>query len=70
MLTEEQHTALWLRYAEELSPREVARVLERSEVSVRVMLFRARQALAPHAHAMLGEDGAVMLTSNAAGGVV
>jgi RNA polymerase sigma-70 factor, ECF subfamily len=48
VLSEEQHAALWLRYAEDLSPGEVARVLGKNEVAVRVMLFRARQALAPH----------------------
>ncbi len=69
-LTEEQHAALWLRYAEDLSPREVARVLDRSEVSVRVMLFRARQTLAPHALEMLGdkEESAAMLTATSAAG--
>lgn len=48
ILTDEQHAALWLRYAEDLSPGEVARVLNKNEVAVRVMLFRARQALASH----------------------
>ena len=48
ILNEEQHAALWLRYAEDLSPGEVARVLGKNEVAVRVMLFRARQALVPH----------------------
>ena len=48
ILSDDQHAALWLRYAEDLSPGEVARVLGKNEVAVRVMLFRARQALAPH----------------------
>jgi RNA polymerase sigma-70 factor (ECF subfamily) len=45
-LSEEQHTALWLRYAEDMTIEEIARVLGKSSVGVRVCLFRARQALA------------------------
>ena len=48
ILTESQRTVLWLRYAEELSNRDIARVLGRSQISVRVTLFRAREALATH----------------------
>jgi len=48
VLTEEQRSALWLRYAEGLSTREIADVLERRETTVRVVLFRARQRLARH----------------------
>jgi RNA polymerase sigma-70 factor, ECF subfamily len=44
----EQHAALWLRYAEDMSIGDVARVLGKSEVAVRVMLFRARGVLAEH----------------------
>ena len=39
---------LWLRYAEELSNKDIARVLGRSQISVRVTLFRAREALGAH----------------------
>ncbi len=46
VLTGEQHSALWLRYAEDLSPPEIGRVLGRTQVAVRVMLFRARKTLA------------------------
>jgi RNA polymerase sigma-70 factor (ECF subfamily) len=46
VLNPEQHTALWLRYAEGLAPPEIGRVLGRTQVAVRVMLFRARKALA------------------------
>lgn len=45
ILPEAQRTALWLRYAEDLSAREIARVLGKSQVMVRVMLCRARVAL-------------------------
>jgi len=40
--------ALWLRYVDGLGVREIARVLGRREATVRVMLFRARERLAPH----------------------
>jgi RNA polymerase sigma-70 factor (ECF subfamily) len=46
VLTPEQHTGLWLRYAEDMSIDEIAVVLKKSQVGVRVMLFRARQVLA------------------------
>ena len=42
----EQHTALWLRYAEDMAIADIARVLGKSQVGVRVMLFRARGVLA------------------------
>lgn len=45
-LKEEQYTALWLRYVEDMNIGEIAAVLGKSEVGVRVCLFRARQALA------------------------
>jgi RNA polymerase sigma-70 factor (ECF subfamily) len=48
VLTDAQHTALWLRYAEGLSMKEIARVMGKSQVSVRVTLFRARDHLAAH----------------------
>lgn len=48
LLNTEQHAALWLRYAEDLSIKEVGRVLGRTSISVRVMLFRAREILAAH----------------------
>jgi RNA polymerase sigma-70 factor, ECF subfamily len=51
VLSEEQTTALWLHYVEEMPAREIARVLGRSWTSVKVMLFRARRRLVP----LLGE---------------
>jgi RNA polymerase sigma-70 factor (ECF subfamily) len=48
VLSEEQVSALWLFYVEELPAGEVARVLGRSWVSVKTMLHRARRKLEPH----------------------
>lgn len=45
-LTDEQFDALWLRYREDLSVREVARALRRTETGTKVILFRARRKLA------------------------
>lgn len=46
VLGAEVTSALWLRYAEGLEAAEIARVLGRRTVTVRVMLFRARARLA------------------------
>ena len=46
VLGEEERSALWLRYGEDLSPGEIATILGRRRVSVRVLLFRAREKLA------------------------
>ncbi len=45
ILPSEQRSAVWLRYAEDLGVAEIARVLGKSRVNVRVMLFRARRTL-------------------------
>jgi RNA polymerase sigma-70 factor (ECF subfamily) len=55
-LSEEQVSALWLTYVEELPAGEVARVLGRSWVSVKTMLHRARRKLEPHLAAELYDD--------------
>ena len=41
----EASSALWLRYVEDLSPKEIGAVLGKTGGSVRVMLHRARQRL-------------------------
>jgi RNA polymerase sigma-70 factor, ECF subfamily len=46
ILAPEQQTAIWLRYVEGLAIGDIAGVLGRTQVSVRVMLFRARAVLA------------------------
>ena len=42
----DQRTIVWLRYAEGLSMQEIATVLGKTQVGVRVALFRARETLA------------------------
>ena len=49
VLSTDQHTVMWLRYAEDLNIQEIATVMERNPVAVRVMLFRARELLAERA---------------------
>jgi RNA polymerase sigma-70 factor, ECF subfamily len=46
VLGPEPRAAIWLRYAEDLSMQEIAVVMGKSEVGVRVMLHRARGVLA------------------------
>ena len=48
VLGEEQRSALWLRYAEDLSAEEIARIQGRRAGAVRVALHRARLLLAEH----------------------
>ena len=46
LLSECQFQALWLRYAEDMSIADVARILGKTQTHVKVLLFRARGALA------------------------
>lgn len=50
-LSADQNTALWLRYVDGLSIQEIAYILGKSQVGIRVSLFRARETLAKHLHA-------------------
>lgn len=45
-LNKDQQTALWLRYGEDMAVQDIAKILGKTRVSVRVLLFRARQTLA------------------------
>lgn len=45
VLTADQYEATWLRYGEDLEPREIAEVMNRPGVSVRVLLLRSRKRL-------------------------
>jgi RNA polymerase sigma-70 factor (ECF subfamily) len=51
VLSEEQVTALWLHYVEDMPLAGVALVLGRTRASVKILLFRARRRLLP----LLGE---------------
>jgi len=48
VLSEQERTALWLHYVEEMPAREIAAVLRRSRVAINTMLFRARKRLVPY----------------------
>ena len=48
VLSHEQRAALWLRYAEDMEPQDIARVLGKGAGQLRVTLFRARRTLAKH----------------------
>ena len=66
VLSTEQRSALWLRYAEDLAPEAIGLVLGKRTPTVRVILFRARERLAraldEHGHAReqraVGRSGA------------
>ena len=45
-LTEHEYEALWLRYAEDMSVKDIAKVLKKRPLTVRVLLHRARLSLA------------------------
>jgi RNA polymerase sigma-70 factor (ECF subfamily) len=45
-LPEGQYQALWLRYAEEMPIKEIAKVMGKSQVCVKVLLYRARTSMA------------------------
>jgi RNA polymerase sigma-70 factor, ECF subfamily len=51
ILSEESMTAVWLYYVEDMPVRGIALVLRRTQVSVKIILFRARKKLLP----LLGE---------------
>jgi RNA polymerase sigma-70 factor, ECF subfamily len=55
-LSEEQTTALWLHYVEDMSLQDIAAVLGRTRGSVKVLLFRARKRLLPLLDALDGKQ--------------
>ncbi len=66
-LNAEHVSALWLHYVEEMPTAEVARVLGRSRMSVKTMLFRARKRLLPYLQALFeGEQSAESQVPSAA----
>lgn len=48
VLTDEEASALWLYYVEELPTKEIALILERSRTSVKTLMCRARKKLRPY----------------------
>ncbi|MEO1617523.1 MAG: sigma-70 family RNA polymerase sigma factor [Planctomycetota bacterium] len=48
LLPENQYEALWLRYGEEMTIKEVSKSLSKSTVATRVLLHRARTSLQRH----------------------
>jgi len=54
VLGREEYEALWLRYVEDRSAPEIAIILGKNVVSVRVMMHRARERLRG---ALAAEDG-------------
>jgi len=52
-----QFQALWLRYAEELSVRDIARVLGKTRPHVKVLLFRGRSLLGRELRRLAQADG-------------
>jgi RNA polymerase sigma-70 factor, ECF subfamily len=55
-LPEMQFQALWLRYVDDLSIEAIAQALGKTRTHIKVLLFRARQALAPHIKPAPGKD--------------
>lgn len=51
-----QYQALWLRYAEDMSIKEIAKVLRKSQVGVKVLLYRARIKLGRRLVNMAAKD--------------
>jgi len=45
-LPEKQYDALWLRYAEDMSVKEIAKVLSLTQIHIKVLLYRGRSQLA------------------------
>lgn len=66
-LSDDQHTAVWLRYAEDLSIEEIAVVMGKSQVAVRVCLFRARKALAERLNEVVPDDELLMDSEDSGG---
>ncbi len=55
LLVESQYTILWLKYGEGLSIKEIAGVLSKTQIGVRVQLHRARSKLSKDIRRMDGE---------------
>lgn len=63
-LSRNQYSALWLKYGQDMSIKEISLVLRKSQVNVRVLLYRARVNLAKRLRNAAVEDEAVEETSS------
>ena len=54
-LSKDQYQSLWLKYAEDMSIKEIAKVLKKTQVGVKVLLYRARTNLARRLHNIAAE---------------
>lgn len=52
------HTILWLRYKQQMEISEIARIMNKSKISVRVLLHRARRKLADRISAPTADEAA------------
>ena len=55
VLKEDRYAVLWLRYGEDLTVKDIAQVLGKTSVGVRVLLHRARATLQPYLAADFSE---------------
>jgi RNA polymerase sigma-70 factor (ECF subfamily) len=62
-LTQNQYQALWLKYAEDMSIKEISAVMRKSQVNVKVLLYRARVNLAKRLRNVAANDEAADKTS-------
>jgi RNA polymerase sigma-70 factor, ECF subfamily len=60
ILTPDQYTVMWLRYGEDQSVEDISRILQKTKVSVRVLLHRARLVMVDKLSA--GSDYTIPLT--------
>ncbi len=56
-LQPKEFEALWLRYAEDMSVKDIAQVMKKKPITVRVLLHRARLNLAKKIHPVTASEG-------------
>jgi RNA polymerase sigma-70 factor (ECF subfamily) len=61
-LSQNQYQVLWLKYAQDMSIKEIAKVLRKSQVNVKVLLYRARINLAKRLQYITEENNAAEQT--------
>ena len=63
MLSPGQYKVLWLRYAEDMSVKDIANVMKKTQVQVRVYLHRARLNLAKRFHRSMNSEKMIRMIS-------